>query len=159
MVEVKDNLQAAAHNVYGELSVGEVSRRSGISVSTLHFYEAQGLIKSRRTKGNQRRFPKTILRVLAIIRIAQQTGIALSVIRERIALLPDDRPLTTGDWAQLSTTWRDELDERIALLSTLRDNLTSCIGCGCLSVADCPLRNPGDIAAEFGPGARAFDIK
>lgn len=141
-----------------ELSVGEVARRAGVPVSTLHFYEAQGLIESRRTNGNQRRYPRTVLRLIAVIRVAQRTGIPLAQIKERLDRLPKNRPVTVADWAVLSGEWRTELDERITLLMRLRDQLTTCIGCGCLSATDCPLRNPGDIAATEGSGARLFDL-
>lgn len=119
-----------------ELSVGDVARRAGVPVSTLHFYEAQGLIRSRRTNGNQRRYARSVLRLIAVIRVAQRTGIPLAQIRERIASLPADRPVTAQDWSVLSRGWREELDRRIGLLTRLRDQLESCIGCGCLSVAD-----------------------
>lgn len=139
-----------------EMSVGQVARRAGVPVSTLHFYEAQGLIHSHRTAGNQRRFPRAVLRLIAIIRVAQKTGVPLAQIKDQLAKLPRDRPVTLAEWSALATDWRAELDERITLLSRLRDQLTGCIGCGCLSVAECPLRNPGDSAAEEGPGARLF---
>jgi MerR family redox-sensitive transcriptional activator SoxR len=141
-----------------ELSVGEVARRAGVPVSTLHFYEAQGLIESRRTSGNQRRYPRTVLRLIAVIRVAQRTGIPLAQIKERLDRLPKNRPIAATDWTLLSSGWKIELDERITLLMRLRDQLTTCIGCGCLSATDCPLRNPGDIAAKKGPGARLFDL-
>lgn len=135
-----------------ELSVGEVAARSGIAVSTLHFYEARGLIGSNRNAGNQRRYPRSILRRIAIIKVAQRTGIPLSEIRAALAVLPHDRPVTVADWTRLSETWRDQLDQRIAQLQSLRDHLTGCIGCGCLSMDDCPLRNPGDTLADGGSG-------
>ncbi|BCI70128.1 redox-sensitive transcriptional activator SoxR [Sphingomonas paucimobilis] len=141
-----------------ELSVGEVARRAGVPVSTLHFYEAQGLIESRRTKGNQRRYVRSVLRLIAIIRVAQRAGVPLARIRARLDRLPRDRPVTTADWSMLSADWRAELDERIKLLSRLRDQMDSCIGCGCLSISECPLRNPEDIAGNYGAGARAFDL-
>lgn len=139
------------------LSVGQVSDRSGIPISTLHFYEKKGLIQSRRNAGNQRRFPRHTLRRLAVIRIAQSLGISLAEIRENLANLPHDHPPTTADWKKLSSKWQAHLDSRIQQMTTLRDKLTTCIGCGCLSVKDCPLRNPEDRAADKGPGARAFD--
>ena len=141
-----------------ELSVGEVARRAGVPVSTLHFYEAQGLIESRRTKGNQRRYVRSVLRLIAIIRVAQRAGVPLARIRACLDRLPRDRPVTTADWSMLSADWRAELDERIKLLSRLRDQMDSCIGCGCLSISECPLRNPEDIAGNYGAGARAFDL-
>ncbi len=139
-----------------ELSIGQVSRRTGVPISTLHFYEARGLIESRRTAGNQRRYPRSVLRLIAIIRVAQKTGIALAEIRERLHHLPRDRAVTATDWASLSTEWRGALDERISLLTRLRDQLSGCIGCGCLSLTACPLWNPDDGAAKEGPGARLF---
>jgi len=140
-----------------ELSVGEVAARSGLPVSTVHFYEAQGLIRSRRTGGNQRRYPRAVLRLIAVIRVAQRTGIPLAMIRDRLASLPTSRPLTIDDWARLSGDWRADLDDRITRLTRLRDQLDSCIGCGCLSIRDCPLRNPGDEKGSEGPGARLLD--
>jgi len=140
-----------------ELSVGEVARRAGVPVSTLHFYEAQGLIRSRRTGGNQRRYPRSVLRLIAVIKVAQRTGIPLTQIKEKLATLPSHRPITVADWSALSSAWREELDLRIDLLTRLRDQLDSCIGCGCLSISDCPLRNPGDIAGRRGAGPRLLD--
>lgn len=140
-----------------DLSVGEVARRAGVPVSTLHFYEAQGLIESRRTRGNQRRYHRSVLRLIAVIKVAQRVGIPLGQIRENISHLPSGHLRNSADWSALSTDWRGELDQRIALLARLRDQLDSCIGCGCLSLIDCPLRNPNDTAAHSGAGARAFD--
>ncbi len=140
-----------------ELTVGEVARRSGVAVSTLHFYESKGLIASRRNAGNQRRYPRAVLRRIAVIKVAQSTGVPLSAIRDALRLLPKERPPTARDWARLSAGWRNDLDERIARLTRLRDHLGGCIGCGCLSLKTCPLRNPGDKAREQGPGARLFD--
>lgn len=140
------------------LTVGEVARRAGVAVSTLHFYEAQGLIESWRTSGNQRRYHRSVLRLIAIIRIAQRVGIPLADIREHLSCIPAHKPVTADDWATLSREWRRDLDQRITLLTRLRDHLDTCIGCGCLSVSDCPLRNPGDRAAEFGAGARIADL-
>ena len=135
-----------------ELSVGEVARRSGVAVSTLHFYEEKGLIQSRRNRGNQRRYPRSILRWVAIIKVAQKTGVPLAEIRDALSVLPHDRPLAARDWQKLSETWKRQLDERIAGLTALRDQLSGCIGCGCLSMQDCPLRNPHDVLGETGPG-------
>ena len=139
------------------LSVGQVSERSGVPISTLHFYEKKGLIRSSRNAGNQRRFPRHTLRRLAVIRIAQSLGISLAEIRENLAELPHGHPPTAADWERLSVKWRTRLDSRIQQMIALRDKLNTCIGCGCLSVKDCPLRNPDDLAATLGPGARAFD--
>jgi MerR family redox-sensitive transcriptional activator SoxR len=139
------------------LTVGEVAARSGVAVSTLHFYESQGLIKSWRNSGNQRRYPREVLRRVAVIKVAQRTGIPLAVIREALATLPDERTPTAEDWKRLSTRWRGDLDDRINRLTRLRDQLDGCIGCGCLSLGICPLRNPWDLLAEQGPGPRLLD--
>jgi len=136
------------------LTVGEVAARSGVAVSTIHFYEAKGLIGGWRNSGNQRRYAREVLRRVAVIRVAQRTGIPLSRIREALATLPDGRTPTAADWQALSEQWRTELSARIRELTQLRDQLDGCIGCGCLSTRDCPLRNPGDILAGEGPGAR-----
>ncbi|OBZ92364.1 MerR family transcriptional regulator [Pararhizobium polonicum] len=136
-----------------ELSVGEVAARSGVAVSTLHFYETKGLIKSMRSQGNQRRYPRNVLRRIAVIKIAQRTGIPLADIQRELSTLPDDRQLLASDWAHLSEHWKADLNERIAKLTALRDQLTSCIGCGCLSMRDCPLRNPDDAYSQAGTGA------
>lgn len=135
-----------------ELSVGEIARRSGVAVSTLHFYETKGLIESFRNRGNQRRYPRSVLRRVAVIKVAQKTGIPLAEIHDALSVLPHDRPLTAQDWRTLSETWKRKLDERIASLTALRDHLTGCIGCGCLSMTDCPLRNPYDVLGEKGVG-------
>ncbi len=140
-----------------QLSVGQIAKRSGVPVSTLHFYETKGLIRSERNAGNQRRYPRHILRQLAIIRVAQSLGISLAEIRDHLATLPRDASPSASDWLRLSSQWREHLDLKIQQMVALRDNLNSCIGCGCLSVKGCPLRNPGDRAAAGGPGARAFD--
>jgi MerR family redox-sensitive transcriptional activator SoxR len=136
-----------------ELSVGEVAARSGIPVSTLHFYETKGLIKSLRSRGNQRRYPRSVLRRIAVIKIAQRTGIPLADIQKTLSFLPEDRAILAGDWERLSENWRADLDERITRLTALRDQLTSCIGCGCLSMQECPLRNPDDTLSRKGAGA------
>lgn len=136
-----------------ELTVGEVATRSGVAVSTLHFYEAKGLIQSMRSRGNQRRYPRSVLRRIAVIKIAQRTGIPLADIQKELSALPNDRQLLASDWEHLSAHWKADLNERIAKLTALRDQLTSCIGCGCLSMRDCPLRNPYDELSEKGTGA------
>ena len=140
-----------------ELTVGEVAERSGVAVSTLHFYETKGLIHSQRNRGNQRRYPRSILRRVAVIKVAQRTGIPLSEIADALSVLPHDRPLTIQDWRNLSETWRGQLDERIARLTKLRNQLDGCIGCGCLSMQECPLRNPWDTLGEEGPGPRLLE--
>ena len=140
-----------------ELSVGEVAERSGVAVSTLHFYETKGLIHSQRNRGNQRRYPRSILRRVAVIKVAQRTGIPLSEIADALSVLPHDRPVTSLDWRKLSEIWHRQLDERIARLTKLRDQLDGCIGCGCLSMQECPLRNPLDELAAEGPGPRLLE--
>jgi MerR family redox-sensitive transcriptional activator SoxR len=136
------------------LAIGEVARRSGMAPSALRYYEGLGLIDATRTAGGARRYRRSVLRRLAVIRAARNVGLSLPEIREALGTLPPDRPPTTTDWAQLSGEWRDRLDEQIAALTRLRDGLTSCIGCGCLSLERCALSNPGDIAGRDGPGAR-----
>ena len=139
------------------LSVGEVAKRSGVAVSTLHFYESKGLIRSARTRGNQRRYPRSILRRIAVIRVAQKAGIPLATIRQALASLPQGRTPNFDDWRKLSTRWRAELDGRIERLSRLRDRLNDCIGCGCLSDDTCPLRNPDDTLGRRGSGPRLLE--
>jgi len=141
----------------GALSVGEVARRSGVAVSTLHFYETKGLIRSLRTEGNQRRYPRGVLRRVAVIKVAQRTGIPLTSIQAALTRLPDGRAPTAEDWAALSRVWRAELDERIRKLGQLRDQLDDCIGCGCLSLKACPLRNPQDALGAQGTGPRLLE--
>jgi MerR family redox-sensitive transcriptional activator SoxR len=136
-----------------DLSVGELARRSGVAVSALHFYEAKGLIASNRNAGNQRRYPRETLRRVAVIKVAQRVGIPLAEIAAALSELPQGRNPTAADWAGLSARWREDLDQRIAKLQMLRDQLDGCIGCGCLSLEACPLRNPGDQLAAEGPGA------
>lgn len=140
-----------------ELTVGEVARRSGVAVSALHFYESKGLIKSWRNDGNQRRYAREVLRRVAVIKVAQRTGIPLESIRQALHELPDERTPIADDWARLSKKWRTELDDRIQRLLRLRDQLDGCIGCGCLSLGVCPLRNPWDKLGEEGPGPRLLD--
>jgi MerR family redox-sensitive transcriptional activator SoxR len=137
--------------------VGEVAKRSGVAVSALHFYEAKGLIQSSRSPGNQRRYPREVLRRVAVIKVAQRVGIPLSSIRDALMTLPEGRTPTAADWSLMSSAWRSELDDRIGCLTRLRDQLTGCIGCGCLSIEACPLRNPSDVLAEQGPGPRLLD--
>jgi MerR family transcriptional regulator, redox-sensitive transcriptional activator SoxR len=139
------------------LSVGEVAQRSGVAVSTIHFYESKGLIASWRSEGNQRRYPRAVLRWVAVVKVAQRAGIALATIREALGTLPKGVPPTAEDWGRLSAHWRDDLDQRIRRLTQLRDQLDDCIGCGCLSIKTCPLRNPGDELSEQGPGPRLLE--
>ena len=142
-----------------ELSVGEVARRSGVAVSTIHFYESRGLIQSRRTGGNQRRYGRDVLRRIAVIRVAQEVGIPLADIAATLDSLPEGRTPTREDWAVLSSGWRDDLDRRIEQLKKLRDGLTDCIGCGCMSIDKCPLRNAEDRLSKQGPGARRLLVR
>jgi MerR family redox-sensitive transcriptional activator SoxR len=136
------------------LSIGEVSARSGISASALRFYESQGLVRVNRSDGGQRRYERDVLRRLAFIRVAQRVGLTLDEVRAALSTLPDERTPTAKDWARLSRTWRPRLDEQIAVLLSLRDQLSSCIGCGCLSLRACALYNPDDGAAALGTGPR-----
>lgn len=135
-----------------ELSVGEVAARSGLAVSALHYYESQGLIASLRTAGNQRRYPRSVLRRVAVIKVAQRMGVPLAEIAQALQALPASRTPTAADWRRMSAQWREGLQERIRLLTQLRDQLDGCIGCGCLSLKECPLRNAQDVLAGAGPG-------
>lgn len=137
-----------------ELSIGEVAARAGVSVSALRFYEERGLITSTRSDGGRRRYHRPVLRRLAFIQVAQRVGLSLDEIGRALDTLPEGDGLDPRDWRRLSASWRPLLDERIRLLEGLRDQLDSCIGCGCLSLDRCRLRNPGDRAAALGAGAR-----
>lgn len=136
------------------LTIGQLSARSGVAPSALRYYERLGLIRADRTGGNQRRYARAELRRVAFIRIAQQVGVSLEEIREALDSLPDSRVPNQEDWAELSAAWRNRLDEKIRLITKLRDDLTGCIGCGCLSLQRCTLNNPADTLAGEGPGAR-----
>jgi MerR family transcriptional regulator, redox-sensitive transcriptional activator SoxR len=136
-----------------ELTIGELSERSGIATSAIRYYEERGLVRSRRTTGNQRRYERSMLRRLAFIRTAQRVGLTLDEIEEALAALPSNRTPTKADWSRLSRGWRPRLDAQIAQLERLRDTLDSCIGCGCLSLRRCSLNNPDDVVAARGPGA------
>jgi MerR family redox-sensitive transcriptional activator SoxR len=135
------------------LSIGELSARSGVSQSALRFYERQGLISADRTDGNQRRYTPVTLRRVALVQAGKAAGISLERIREALDTLPEGRQPTKRDWARLSSSWRRELDERIATLESIRTRLTTCIGCGCLSLQTCGLLNPDDEAGRLGGGA------
>lgn len=137
-----------------ELAIGAVATRAGVNVSALRFYEDRGLIRSRRSVGGQRRYRRSVLRRVAFIQAAQRVGLTLDEIGHALDTLPDRETLTARDWKRLSAAWRPMLDERIRMLEGLRDDLDSCIGCGCLSLERCRLRNPGDAAAARGPGPR-----
>jgi MerR family redox-sensitive transcriptional activator SoxR len=136
------------------LTIGELSTRTGVAPSALRYYEAEGLITSLRTGGGQRRYSRDTLRRVSFMRIAQQVGLSLGEIRTALASLPENRTPTRRDWERLSSSWRPLLDARIRLLERLRDDLSGCIGCGCLSLTTCPLYNPDDVLAARGPGAR-----
>jgi MerR family redox-sensitive transcriptional activator SoxR len=140
------------------LSIGEIANRSGVAASALRFYEDQGLIASRRTSGNQRQYQRNTLRRVAFVQAAQRVGLALAEIKSALDSLPDDRTPTRADWSKLSKSWRSRLDERISELERLRDDLDSCIGCGCLSLQRCNLYNKADRLAERGPGARILNV-
>jgi MerR family transcriptional regulator, redox-sensitive transcriptional activator SoxR len=139
-----------------ELTIGELSARSGVPASALRFYERQALIGARRTEGNQRRYPTVTLRRVALIQAGKAAGIPLHRIRRALDTLPAGKQPTKRDWERLSRSWRAELDARIAALDAIRGRLTTCIGCGCLSLKTCGLLNPGDEAGAAGPGAHYF---
>ena len=134
------------------LTIGEVARRSGLAASAIRFYERQGLVRADRTPSGQRRFHRDVLRRIAFIRIAQRVGLSLDEIVTALAGLPVDRAPGSQDWQRLTRGWRQRLDDRIELLEALRSGLTSCIGCGCLSLRTCALSNPGDVASTLGSG-------
>jgi len=134
------------------ITIGELSKRSGVAASALHFYERNGLIDSERTEGNQRRYRRDALRRVAFIRVSQRVGIPLKDIRSALDSLPEGRTPTKRDWARLSQRWRDELDSRIRQLEHLRGDLDGCIGCGCLSLNSCALQNPADVLGREGAG-------
>ena len=142
-----------------ELTPGQLAARSGVAVSALHFYERQGLIHSRRTSGNQRRYPRETLRRVAFIRVSQRVGIPLAQVRAALDTLPAGKTPGRREWETLSSRWRNELDLRIEQLVRLRDELTNCIGCGCLSLDRCVLANPRDTLGEQGPGPRLLAVE
>ena len=143
----------SAHDL---LPIGAVAERSGISVPTLRFYEEAGLLAPLRTEGNQRRYPRHVLRRLAYIKAAQRFGLSLAEIGAALEVLPQDEPPTKKDWKRLSRTWRDAIQARIDELVALRDTTNDCIACGCLATKNCAIYNPEDIKAEEGPGARRW---
>ena len=136
------------------LTIGEVAERSGVASSALRFYESKGLIQSTRTDGNQRRFHRSMIRRVSIIRAAQAVGLTLDEIGAALSSLPDQRTATTRDWQRLSRRWRQQLDDRIRSLELLRSRLDNCIGCGCLSIDACNLLNADDTVAAHGSGPR-----
>jgi MerR family transcriptional regulator, redox-sensitive transcriptional activator SoxR len=138
----------------GLLTISEVARRSGVAASALRFYENKGLIKSERAGSGHRRYPRAVLRRIAFIVFAQRIGMTLDEVAAELRKLPEHRVPEGSDWAKLSRTWTTRIDERIALLNRLRESLTGCIGCGCLSLDRCQLANPGDRVARNGPGPR-----
>lgn len=140
-----------------ELSVGEVARRSGVAVSAIHFYEAKGLIHGWRNPANQRRYPREALRRVSLVKVAQRLGIPLASVKSALDALPRGRTPTEADWRKLSVRWHADIDARIATLTRLRNQLTDCIGCGCLSMHACPLRNPGDTLSAQGPGPQLLE--
>ena len=136
------------------LSIGEAAQRCGVATSTLRFYETRGLVQSVRVSGNHRRYHRAMLRRISIIRVAQTLGLSLREIALAFETLPDQRTPTKKDWAKLSANWGEQLDQRIASLQALRDKLSGCIGCGCLSLKRCALYNADDEAAQLGSGPR-----
>jgi MerR family redox-sensitive transcriptional activator SoxR len=136
-----------------ELAIGDVAERSGVAASAIRFYEAKGLLASHRTSGNQRRYERAVLRRIALIQAGKAAGIPLEQIRGALDTLPAGRTPSRRDWERFSRRWRQDLDERISTLQSLRNRLTTCIGCGCLSIDKCDLLNPDDEAARKGPGA------
>lgn len=141
------------------LTVGFVAKRCGIKVSTLHFYEQKGLIRSWRNQGNQRRYKPDVLRRIALIKAAQKLGITLEAIKTTFSEMPSQRTPNKNDWETLSKKWKLQLDERIAYMERLRDSLNGCIGCGCLSMKNCPIYNPNDELSHQGPGPVLLDRK
>lgn len=141
------------------LTIGEVAHRAGVAPSALRFYETQGVIHSERTGGNQRRYHRSTLRRIAFVRSAQRVGLTLDEITDALSSLPESRTPTKSDWAQLSKDWRPRIDAQIRRLEVLRDNLDSCIGCGCLSLKHCALQNPEDVVSDRGPGAVYLNAK
>jgi MerR family redox-sensitive transcriptional activator SoxR len=136
------------------ITIGELAERSGVATSALRFYESQGLITSRRTEGNQRRFRRGMLRRVSIIKAAQAVGLSLEDVAAALERLPEDKDPTARDWERMSRAWRRQLDERIVNLQRLREDLASCIGCGCLSLQRCALFNQDDVASRLGAGPR-----
>lgn len=136
------------------ITIGELAERTGVAASALRFYEERGLISSQRSGGNQRRFPRAMIRRVSVVRAAQRCGVSLDEIAAALGALPGDRDARKADWQRMSKVWRSRLDQRIAALQALRDELSGCIGCGCLSMERCKLLNPDDQAGRRGPGAR-----
>jgi MerR family redox-sensitive transcriptional activator SoxR len=137
-----------------ELTIGELSDRTGVAPSALRFYEVEGLLHPTRSAGGQRRYHRDAIRRVSFVRVAQEVGLSLAEVREALGSLPQERTPTAKDWERLARSWRPRLDAQIAMLERLRDRLSGCIGCGCLSLGVCRLVNPGDVAGERGPGPR-----
>src|SRR3989344_859009 len=140
------------------LSVGELSKRSGLPISTIHFYEEKGIISSFRNNGNQRQFLRESLRIISLVKAAQGIGYSLEEIKSMLDKLPKDRNLTDADWTRISKVWRKEIESKIKALIQIRDHLDKCIGCGCLSLTECPLRNPEDKLSRKGSGPQLILI-
>lgn len=140
-----------------ELTIGELAERSGVAPSALRFYEEKGLVAAWRTDGNQRRYDRSMLRRIAFVQAGRAAGIPLERIHAALDTLPKDRSPNARDWQRLSRSWREDLDRRISTLQALRCRLTTCIGCGCLSLTKCALLNPEDEAATQGPGAHYLE--
>ncbi|MCI0385466.1 redox-sensitive transcriptional activator SoxR [Streptomyces sp. CNQ085] len=141
----------------GRLAIGELAARSGLAPSALRYYEEMGLIHSERTTGNQRRYPRTALRRVAFVRAAQRVGLSLEETRAALGQLPVDRAPSATEWNAVARTWQRRIDARIGELERLKERLTGCIGCGCLSLRKCGLYNPDDVAGSQGPGARYLE--
>ncbi|WP_027847691.1 redox-sensitive transcriptional activator SoxR [Marinospirillum minutulum] len=139
------------------LSIGEVAKRSGVAISTIHFYESKGLITSTRNASNHRQYPSVVLRYIAIIRVAQRTGMTLEEIQKTLSAYQAGAKLNENEWKTLAAEWQAGINQRIKRLERLRDELDNCIGCGCLSLKECPLRNPKDKLAEKGPGPQILE--
>jgi len=159
MLKVQVNLKSSAAGVAAPLTIGQLAKRAGVAASALRFYEAEGLIHGSRSAGGHRQYPRHVLRRVAFIRAAQVVGLTLPQIKAALATLPEGRTPTKADWARLSSGWAPLLDERIAALQKLREKLTGCIGCGCLSLKACALYNPQDAKSKEGPGARLLRIE
>lgn len=143
-----------AHTKMELMTIGQLAQRAGVSTSTLRFYESRGLVHATRTSGNQRRYRRGELRRVAFIRTAQNVGLSLNEITEALATLPDGRIPNKADWTKLSSQWHERLSARIRELEQLRDELTNCIGCGCMSLSSCALNNTDDVLSRNGPGPR-----
>ena len=156
-LQLQVDLKSSTISVMEDLTIGQIAERSGVSTSALRYYEEQGLVFPHRTDGNQRRFPRTTLRRIAVIRAAQRFGLSLEEIKAALDEIPNDRTPSKTDWERLSRHWRARLDTEIMRLENLRDQADLCIGCGCLSLDACGLFNPADALAERGQGAHRLE--